>query len=193
MGERARWCHLAIDGSGDLTLPESQRLDYLKQAFVAPGHDPSSWLTGWYPETHDAQAQARNETPVDAYFAGGSVPILDLQAQYGTVVVPNVFKPILGDRVTTAVVPDAGHAIAPEQPEAMSDAIAQFARSVYQIEPWSRFETGERVARTRDLSRVRPRSAQPVKSGGHSPGGAIPAVGDELVAAITRKSPVRHR
>ncbi|UDG94396.1 alpha/beta fold hydrolase [Rhodococcus opacus] len=106
----------AIDGSGNLSLPESQRLEYLKQAFFAPGRDPSPWLTGWYPETHDAQAQARNETPVDAYFAGGSVPILDLQAQYDTVVVPDVFKPMLGDRVTTAVVPDAGHAMAPNNP-----------------------------------------------------------------------------
>jgi pimeloyl-ACP methyl ester carboxylesterase len=122
----------AIDGAGNLSLPESQRLKYLQQAFFAPGHDPRSWLTGWYQEAHEAQSHARNVTPVDAYFSGGSVPILDLQAQYDTVVVPNVFKPMLGDRVTVVVVPDAGHAMAPEQPATMSEAIASFARRIYQ-------------------------------------------------------------
>lgn len=122
----------AIDGSGNPALPESQRLKYLQQAFFAPGHDPKPWLTGWFPEAHEAQAHARNVTPVDAYFKGGSVPILDLQGQYDAVVVPNVFKAMLGERVTVAVIPNAGHAMAPEQPAAMSEAIAAFARRIYQ-------------------------------------------------------------
>ncbi|MCT7318668.1 alpha/beta hydrolase [Ralstonia sp. CHL-2022] len=121
----------AIDGSGNLALPEAKRLEYLRQAFFAPGHDPKPWVGGWYPDTHHAQAHARNVTPVDAYFAGGTVPMLDLQAQYDAVVVPNVFKPMLGNRVTVEVIPNAGHAMAPEQPAAMSRAIASFARRVY--------------------------------------------------------------
>jgi pimeloyl-ACP methyl ester carboxylesterase len=121
----------AIDGSGNLSLPEAQRLKYLQQAFFAPGHDARPWLRGWYPATHEAEAHARNVTPVDAYFAGGTVPILDLQGQYDAVVVPNVFKPMLGDRVTVEVVSNAGHAMAPEQPQAMSDAIARFAHQMY--------------------------------------------------------------
>jgi pimeloyl-ACP methyl ester carboxylesterase len=121
----------AIDGSGNLALPEPKRLEYLRQAFFAPGHDPKPWLGGWYSDAHHAQAHARNVTPVDAYFAGGTVPMLDLQAQYDAVVVPNVFKPMLGNRVTVEVIPDAGHAMAPEQPAAMSRAIARFVRRVY--------------------------------------------------------------
>ncbi|CAJ0685259.1 hypothetical protein R82526_02578 [Ralstonia mannitolilytica] len=65
----------AIDGSGNLALPEAKRLEYLRQAFFAPGHDPKPWLGGWYPDAHHAQAHARNVTPVDAYFAGGTVPM----------------------------------------------------------------------------------------------------------------------
>ncbi|MDQ0621024.1 alpha/beta fold hydrolase [Paraburkholderia graminis] len=121
----------AIDGSGNLTLPEAQRFKYLQQAFFAPGHDPGAWLNGWYPATHEAEAHARDVTPVDAYFAGGTVPILDLEGQYDAVVVPNVFKTMLGDRVTVEVVPNAGHAMAPEQPFAMSQAIARFAHKMY--------------------------------------------------------------
>jgi hypothetical protein len=37
----------------------------------------------------------------------------------------------LGERVTEQVIADAGHALAPEQPLAMADAIAAFTRRVY--------------------------------------------------------------
>ena len=120
----------AIDGSGDLSLPDAQRLQYLQQAFFAPGHDPSEWLDGWYPANHHAEAHARDVTPIDDYFAGGTVPILDLQAEHDAVVVPGVMKAILGERVTVVTIPDAGHALAPEQPKAMSDAIVAFSRRV---------------------------------------------------------------
>lgn len=122
----------AIDGAGDLALPTSRRLECLRKAFFAPGHDPSVWLDGWFPAAHEAQGRAREMTPVDDYFsAGDSVPILDLQAEHDAVVIPGVMKPYLGDRVTVQVIRGAGHAMAPEQPQAMSDAIADFARAVY--------------------------------------------------------------
>jgi pimeloyl-ACP methyl ester carboxylesterase len=123
----------AIDGSGDMSLPEAQRIDCLQRAFFAPGHDPRVWLDGWSAATHEAQSHARINTPVDDYFSAGTqVPILDLQAEYDAVVVPNVMKPYLGERVTVQVIRDAGHAMAPEQPHAMADAIAAFAHRVYQ-------------------------------------------------------------
>ena len=126
----------AIDGAGDMSLPVEQRIDCLRRAFFAPGHDPEVWLEGWSAEAHEAQAYARQNTPIDEYFsAGDRVPILDLQAEHDAVVVPNVMKPYLGDRVTVQVIRDAGHAMAPEQPQAMADAIAAFARSAYQSHP----------------------------------------------------------
>jgi len=124
----------AIDGAGDLTLPEAQRLDYLRLAFFAPGNDPKRWLGGWYPDVLAMEGHARDVTPVDEYFAAGKAPILDLQGADDTVAprrFSNVMKSMLGDRVTIVVVPHAGHALAPEQPAAMSDAIAAFARRVY--------------------------------------------------------------
>lgn len=125
-----------IDGAGDLSLTQDQRIECLRKAFFAPGHDPSVWLDGWFPAAHDAQGRAREMTPIDDYFSGGtSAPILDLQAEYDAVVVPGVMKPMLGDRVTVQVIRDAGHAMAPEQPLAMSDAIAAFARAVYLDSP----------------------------------------------------------
>jgi pimeloyl-ACP methyl ester carboxylesterase len=41
-----------------------------------------------------------------------------------------VLRGALGDRVTVVVIPNAGHALVPEQPEAMANAVAVFARNL---------------------------------------------------------------
>ncbi len=123
----------AIDRSGDPSLPDAERLQYLQRAFFAPGNDPSVWLTGWYPAAMAAESAASAATPVDVWFAAGTAPILDLQAEDDTVAprkFAGVLRAALGDRVTVVVIPHAGHALAPEQPKAMADAIAAYARSL---------------------------------------------------------------
>jgi len=124
----------AINKSGDTSLPDADRLRYMKMAFFAPGHDPSVWLTGWHPEALKAERVAEKTPPVDVWFACGTAPILDLQAEYDAVSprkFAGILKSELGDRVTVVVVPNAGHALAPEQPRAMADEIAKFARKLY--------------------------------------------------------------
>jgi pimeloyl-ACP methyl ester carboxylesterase len=72
-------------------------------------------------------------TPVDDWFACGTARILDLQAENDAVAprkFAGVLKAALGDRVTVVVIPNAGHALVPEQPEAMANAIAAFARTL---------------------------------------------------------------
>jgi len=121
-----------IDGAGDPSLSQDERLVCLQKAFFAPGHDASVWLDGWFEEAHEAQSYARINTPIDDYFsAGNTVPILDLQAEYDAVVIPKIMKPYLGDRVTEKVILNAGHSMAPEQPQAMCDAICEFANQIY--------------------------------------------------------------
>jgi len=123
----------AIEKSGDLSLPETARLHYLQIAFFAPGHDPHAWLTGWYPETEKAENVASRATPVDEWFACGTTRVLDLQAENDAVAprkFAGVLKAALGERVTVEVIPDAGHALVPEQPKAMARAIASFAQTL---------------------------------------------------------------
>jgi len=123
----------AIEKSGDLSIPEADRLRYLQFAFFAPGHDAHVWLAGWHPETEKAENIASRVTPVDEWFACGTTRILDLQAENDAVAprkFAGVLKAALGDRVTVVVIPNAGHALVPEQPEAMADAIAAFARTL---------------------------------------------------------------
>ncbi|MBV8622487.1 MAG: alpha/beta hydrolase [Herbaspirillum sp.] len=125
---------IAIDGPSNMKYSEEQRLEFLRKAFFAPGNDPRVWLGGWHEETHEAESHARNTTPVDDYFAAGTAPILDLQAEHDAVAprrFSGVLKSMLGDRVSIVVIPNAGHALAPEQPQAMADAIAEFARRVF--------------------------------------------------------------
>jgi pimeloyl-ACP methyl ester carboxylesterase len=123
----------AIDKSGDMSLPEADRLRYLQLAFFAPGHDPRVWLTGWHPETEKAENIASRATPVDEWFACGAARILDLQAENDAVAprkFAGVLKAALGDRVTVVVIPNAGHALVSEQPEAMAKAISAFANTL---------------------------------------------------------------
>ena len=123
----------AIKEADDLSLPEAQRLRALQLAFFAPNHDPRVWLTGWHPRTEKMENEASAATPVDQWFAAGAAPILDLQAEDDAVAQPKfrgVLKAALDDRVTVVVIRDAGHALAPEQPKAMANAIAGFARTL---------------------------------------------------------------
>jgi pimeloyl-ACP methyl ester carboxylesterase len=59
------------------------------------------------------------------------VPILDLQAEKDAVVIPNILKSMLGNRVEHKIIAGAGHAMAPERPREMANAIALFAKKVY--------------------------------------------------------------
>jgi pimeloyl-ACP methyl ester carboxylesterase len=124
----------AIDGPSNASLPEAKRLEYLQIAFFAPGNDASVWLGGWNSDVHHMESHAREHTPVDDYFAAGTAPILDLQAENDPVAprrFAGVLKSMLGDRVTIVVIPNASHALFPEQPKAVTQAIAAFARRIY--------------------------------------------------------------
>jgi pimeloyl-ACP methyl ester carboxylesterase len=116
----------ALGRSADLSLPDSDRLSSLQLAFFAPGHDPSPWLRGWHRETMECQRIAIGNTSQDEWFSAGTAPILDLQAALD----PwrprdraDELKNELGDRVTLAVIPDASHALIPEQPVAVVNEI----------------------------------------------------------------------
>ncbi len=119
----------AVYHSGDMDLPEEERLRYLRLAFFAPGNDPSSWLGGWHAETKVMQKAAQAATAVDDFFACGTAPVLDLQAQEDTVApraLAGFLRESLGKRVTIEVIANAGHALIPEQPLAVGDALASW-------------------------------------------------------------------
>jgi pimeloyl-ACP methyl ester carboxylesterase len=121
----------AIMRSGDLTLGEAERVEALKLAFFAPGNDPvaAGWLDGWYPDVKKLQLAAESRTRDDEFIPAGSAPILDLQAEFDTVVPPSArqdLKNELGARVTIQVIKNAGHALIPEQVDAVAAAMVAY-------------------------------------------------------------------
>ena len=123
----------AVTRAGDLKLPVEERLAALRFAFFAPGHDPTVWLTGWHPEIHASQRGAAAATQQAEWWSAGQAPILELQAELDPFKPPakrNEMKDEFGDRVTVVVIQGASHALIPEQPAAVAQAIATWIRAL---------------------------------------------------------------
>lgn len=116
--------------AGDTSLPDVERLAALRTAFFAPGHDAALWLKGWYPATLKMQQEANEAVDFADYWSCGTVPLQEIIAEH------DPFKPRsawhemrdqFGDRIATTVIKDAAHALFPEQPAAVADAILPWA------------------------------------------------------------------
>ena len=121
--------------AGNLKLPDAERLAALELAFFAPGHDARPWLKGWYPETQRMQADSREKQGVQRsdWWSAGNAPLLELIPD------SDPFKPrdkwgemaqSYGPRVTTVVIPGASHALFPENPDVVAEAIIAWVRAL---------------------------------------------------------------
>jgi len=119
----------AVTKCADPSLAGAERLKYLQLAFFAPGHDARDWLEGFYPEVNASQRAAGLATPQEAWWGAGDAPLLDLQAEQDAFrprETANDLREELGGRVSVVVVPDAGHALVPEQPAAVVAALVDW-------------------------------------------------------------------
>ncbi|KRR26142.1 hypothetical protein CQ14_26695 [Bradyrhizobium lablabi] len=115
-----------VQQAADTSLPDELRLAALRKGFFHPAHDASVWLHGWAPAANKAQSVAVSATKQAEYWQAGTVPMLDLVPDH------DPFKPKekwnesreeFGGRVSVVVIPNASHALIPEQPGAVVDAI----------------------------------------------------------------------
>jgi len=119
------------------------RLDAVARAFFAPGNDASVWADGWYGSLARAQEQATVSTPVGDWWAGGTAPMLAVQPADDQLAVPanaDALVEAVGDRVEVVVIPNAGHALLPEQPETVANVVIgwldrRFDRSPLEVGP----------------------------------------------------------
>ena len=121
--------------AGDLSLPDPVRLDALRLAFFAPGHDASLWLTGWYPDTLAMQVDCVQRTDVSRYWSAGNVPIFELIAALDPFHIPDewgALRASYGDRVRTTIIERASHALFPEQPRAVANAVLSYVSSLFE-------------------------------------------------------------
>ena len=118
----------------DTSLPDPVRLAALQKVFFAPGHDPSSWLGNWHPVSSKSQRAASAATPQDDWWSAGTAPVLDIQAERDPWRPASTRTGILDDlgasRVTVVVIPDASHALIPEQPLAVVRAVRDWTRAI---------------------------------------------------------------
>ena len=112
--------------AGDPTLPEAERLMALREAFFAPGHDPRIWLRGWYPTTLAMQREAVRASSLEESWVCGTVPLLQLIAEHDPFM-PRAYwhelRHEFGPRVTAIVIENASHALFPEQPNRVANAV----------------------------------------------------------------------
>jgi pimeloyl-ACP methyl ester carboxylesterase len=122
-----------VQQSGDANLPDDVRLAALRRGFFLKDHDASTWLKGWSPSANRAQGIAAAATKQAEYWQAGTVPLLDLVPE------GDPFKPRekwyessdeFGARATVTIIPDASHALIPEQPQAVVEAIVDWVRKL---------------------------------------------------------------
>ena len=125
----------AISHSFDTSLPQAQRLQALQFAFFAPGHDASVWLEGWYPALALVQRAAAAAVPQEAFWHAGTLPVLDVQALQdvlapgGEHIGKTTLHPLqdcMQGRLTHVLIDQAGHALIPEQPQAVVQALLRW-------------------------------------------------------------------
>lgn len=127
-----------IDSIGrchDEALPEEERRKALGISFFAPGNDPGSWLVGWWPGSAGLSRALLAVDP-EVWWRAGGKPMLIVQP------LQDPMSPrqsgidaaeALGARYVE--VPRCGHAILPEQPEAIADAVIAFLREQEALAP----------------------------------------------------------
>ena len=116
----------AVRKSGDFALPSSERLRYLRLAFFAPNSDARVWLEGWHPAADEVQSAAGRATNQSEWWSGGTVPLLDLQGEldpFKPRAMASEMRDEFGERAAVVVIPNASHALIPEQPAAVTEAI----------------------------------------------------------------------
>ena len=126
---------VAVTQAGSPELPDEQRLEALRFGFFAPGNDPSIWLKGWHPQIRNSQRAAVAAVKQSDWWSGGTAPLLDLQAAldpFKPESKRNEMKDEFGDRVTVMVIPNASHALIPEQPDAVVKALVSWIKGLPQ-------------------------------------------------------------
>ena len=131
--EGAKELSEAVRKAGDGKLRDDERLNYLRMAFFAPGSDATVWLTGWYHEVDEMQFAAGRATKQSEWWSGGNVAMLDLQAAndpFKPRSMMNEIRDEFGDRASVVVIPNASHALVPEQPAAVIESIVAWMQKL---------------------------------------------------------------
>jgi pimeloyl-ACP methyl ester carboxylesterase len=135
----------------DLTRPDDERLAALRLAFFAPGHDASIWLRGWYPETLKMQVASitADRANLMRYWAAGTAPIFEIIAARDPFHRPEQWGDLRAQfrsRVTSTIIEGASHALFPEQPAAVANAVISYLDDLKLSPPTQRLRSQRLLA-----------------------------------------------
>lgn len=124
----------SINKCHQMDLPEDVRLKHLRHVFFAPGSDARIWLDGWDEEVMHAERAATEATPKAEWWTAGKAPVLDVLALDDPLSPPGstgCYRDEWGaDRVQVVSIANAAHALLPEQPAAVADAIVAYMKKL---------------------------------------------------------------
>lgn len=118
--------HAALMACFNPMLSPDERLRAVNAAFFAEGNDPAVWNFGWHPELARAQLRAGQSTAVDEWWPAGGKSMLVVQGMQDVTALPanaELLREQFPERVTVHELQGAGHAMLPEQPEAIAQAV----------------------------------------------------------------------
>jgi S-formylglutathione hydrolase len=113
-------------------LSDEEHLEAIALALFSPGNDPVAWMGGWHPMLAFAQAEAERQVAVEELWGKLRTDTLVIQPADDLIVLPEnaeLMAQTLGELATVVSIPGAGHALLPEQPEAVAVAILSWVRS----------------------------------------------------------------
>ncbi|MBY0270087.1 MAG: alpha/beta hydrolase [Burkholderiales bacterium] len=124
----------SINKCHQMDLPEAERLQHLQHVFFAPGNDARVWLDGWNDEVMHAERDATEATPKEQWWTAGKAPVLDVLSLKDPLSPPDsiyTYRDQWGaGRVTIAKIDNAAHALLPEQPAAVAEAIINYMKKL---------------------------------------------------------------
>lgn len=112
-------------------LSMEERLEAISVAYFAEGNDPVVWVDGWNEILASAQLEALQRTPSDEWCGGGDASTLLVRPTDDVLVSSDSARSLaneLNGQVFAVEIPNAGHALLPEQPEAVAVAVLTWLR-----------------------------------------------------------------
>lgn len=124
----------SINKCHQMDLPEQERLKHLQHVFFAPGNNARVWLGGWDEAVMHAERTATETTPKEEWWTAGQAPVLDVLSLKDPLSPPDsmyTYRDQWGaSRVTIAKIDNAAHALLPEQPAAVAEAIIGYMKTL---------------------------------------------------------------
>ena len=112
----------------DPRLPIKTRTEAIRYGFFAGDNEiPDYWLRGWHAKTARLQGATRQNSPAAEWRAGGTAPMLVVTGLQDRIAPPEDTIDLLErdypDRVTGVRIDGAGHAMLPEKPDEIAEAV----------------------------------------------------------------------